>query len=100
MIVPDGFGEFLEGVVLAGRHFAKLYHEAAFRGQYTVLDCVGCVILGKVLFEIDVAGKFGRIALGKLHVRFILNTPELAQQDWMATVCYREPVRAWEEAEN
>ncbi len=52
------------------------------------------MIVGEIVFEIDLAGEVGRITFGKLDSGFILNPTNFAQEKLDGRVCYREPPRA------
>ena len=55
MIVPHRFRELPICFVFAQRYLAKLNDAAPQRGQYAILDRVGCVIFREVFLEINIA---------------------------------------------
>ena len=59
MIVAYGLGKLFECFVFAKWDIAKLHNKRAFRYQDTVLERIGYVIFGEIVFEIDLAGEFG-----------------------------------------
>ena len=83
MVVSHCLAEFLVCLIFANGHLAKLHDEDALRGEHTILDCIGCVIVREVLLEVHISRKLRCITLRQLHPRFQTRFCGRAQPDGM-----------------